>query len=51
MNYTVWKIPRELANRAFKIRVQGVSYDGNVVGQIDGLQVDSGVFYVGPAKP
>jgi hypothetical protein len=51
LNYTVWKIPRELSHRAFKIRIQGVAFDGNVVGEIDGIRAESGVFYVGPAKP
>lgn len=48
LNYSVWSVPVELANRAFKIRVQGVGFDGNVVSSIAGGPVgESGVFYIG----
>lgn len=48
LNYSVWSVPPELANRYFKIRVQGVGFDGNVVSSIAGGPVgESGVFYIG----
>ncbi|KAH6598052.1 hypothetical protein BASA50_003935 [Batrachochytrium salamandrivorans] len=53
LNYTVWNIDKALRNKRFKLRVTGVFVLNGVVQNITSANpmVESGVFFVGPAKP
>lgn len=53
LNYTIWKVPKELNNRSFKLRVTGALTQGadGFVNLSDPPVVESGIFFIGPAKP
>ncbi|XJO75858.1 hypothetical protein BDV3_006471 [Batrachochytrium dendrobatidis] len=53
LNFTVWSIDKALRNKRFKLRVTGVFVVNGVVQNITSANpmVESGVFFVGPAKP
>jgi hypothetical protein len=52
LNYTIWKIPKEMSNRRFKLRVTGVQMSGSVtITMANPATAESGVFYIGPVKP
>ncbi|KAJ3252704.1 hypothetical protein HK103_001317 [Boothiomyces macroporosus] len=52
LNYTLWNITSDLANRQFRLKITGVQdIGGKVVTLPDPPTTTSGIFFIGPVKP